>query len=54
MGIPASEDNADELEERISDIVGMKNADCATTWAKVREWLEDPQLKETLREKLSS
>ena len=54
MGIPASEDNADELEERISGIVGMKNADCATTWAKVREWLENPQLKETLREKLSS
>jgi len=54
MGIPASEDNADELEERISGIVGMKDADCSTTWAKVREWLENPQLKETLREKLSS
>lgn len=54
MGIPASEDNADELEARISGIVGMKDADCSTTWAKVREWLENPQLKETLREKLSS
>ena len=26
MGISASEDNADELEERISGIVGMKNS----------------------------
>ena len=54
MGIPASEETADELEERISGIVGMKDADCSATWAKVKEWLENPKLRKVLREKLSS
>lgn len=53
MGIPASEDNAEELEEKISSIVGLKGEDCSKVWSKVSEWLEDPKLKRTLREKLA-
>lgn len=53
MGIPASEDNAKELEEKISDIVGLKGEDCSKVWSRVNEWLEDPKMKETLREKLA-
>ena len=52
MGVPASEENAEELSEKIAGIVGMSGRDCSKIWAKVSKWLEDPNLRETLRKKL--
>lgn len=52
MGIPASEENADKLEEEVAIIVAMKGHDCARVWAKVSQWLEDPKRKEILRSRL--
>ena len=53
MGIPVSEDDADNVEEKIAAIVGMRGRECHEVWKKVSEWLEDPKLKEDLKNKLS-
>lgn len=52
LGIPASEENAEELEMKISNIVGMNGHDCDKVWPEVRRWLEDPKLKNKLKEGL--
>jgi hypothetical protein len=53
LGIPASEENAKELEEKITRIVGMEGADCAKTWLEVRTWLENGKLRNSLKTQLS-
>ncbi|MDP2720652.1 MAG: hypothetical protein Q8O75_01800 [bacterium] len=53
MGIPVSEDDADSVEGKIAGIVGMRGRECHEIWKKVSEWLEDPKLKEDLKNKLS-
>ena len=54
MGIIASEENADELEEKIAKIVGLSGHDCSKVWVEVSKWLDNPQLRENLKLKLSS
>ncbi len=52
MGIPASEESAQELEEVIVDALNMKGQECSETWKKVSRWLDDPNLRETLKKKI--
>ena len=54
LGIPASEENAEELAKKIADIVGMGGHNCSEIWARVNHWLETPKLKEEFRRKLLS
>lgn len=53
LGVSASEENADDLEKRISKIVGMPNHSCDEVWAEVSKWLENQKLRSLLKEKLS-
>ena len=52
LGVPVSEEDTDEMKEKIAHIVGMDNRDCSEIWAEVRKWLEDPKLKEKFQNKL--
>ena len=52
MDIPASEEDAEELEAIIVDIVGMKGQECPEIWKKVSCWLDKPNLRETLRKRI--
>lgn len=54
LGITASEENADELEEKIARIVGLSGHDCSKVWEEVSRWLDNPKLKENLKSKLSA
>jgi len=53
LGIPASEENANYLEKKIINIVGMNGHECSEIWSKVSECLDNPVLKERLRSKLA-
>lgn len=52
LGVAASEENACNLETKISDIVGMSGHDCDKVWIEVCHWLEDPRLKNKLKDGL--
>lgn len=54
MGVTASEKNANELEKKISRIVGLSGHDCNKVWAEVSRWLDDEKLKENLKQQLTS
>ena len=53
LGIIASEENADYLEEKIAKIVGLSGSDCSKVWEEVSRWLDNPKLRENLKLKLS-
>lgn len=52
MDIPTPEENAKKLEEIIAGIVGMRGQECPEIWKRVSQWLDDPNLRETLRRKI--
>ena len=52
LGVSASEENAEDLENKIASIVDLPGHKCDEVWAKVSIWLEDARLKETLKQKL--
>ena len=52
LGISASEENADDLESKIANIVGLSGHRCDEVWTEVSAWLENKRLKETLKQKL--
>lgn len=54
LGIIASEENADDLEEKIAGIVGLSGSDCSKVWEEVSRWLDNPKLRENLKSKLSA
>lgn len=54
LGIIASEENADDLGEKIAKIVGLSGSDCSKVWEEVSRWLDNPSLRNTLRKKLAS
>jgi len=54
MGITATEENADALEEKIAKIVGLSGRDCSKVWEEVNRWLENPKLRKDLKSKLTS
>ncbi|OGY25192.1 MAG: hypothetical protein A2Z11_01775 [Candidatus Woykebacteria bacterium RBG_16_43_9] len=53
LGVYSPEENADQLAEKIAEIVGMKGEDCAKVWGRVSKLLDDPKFRETLKDQLS-
>ncbi len=53
MGILVSEEQSDELEEKIAKIVGLSGKDCSTVWKEVSKWLENPRLRRNLKSQLA-
>jgi len=52
MGIPASEENANDLEKKIATIVGKSGQECQEVWGEVSKWLDDKSLRQTLKQRL--
>jgi len=49
-----SNNNDTALELKIALIVGKPGAQCNEVWSEVKKWLEDPNKKQKLAEKLST
>ena len=53
LGVKYSK-NDTALESKIAVIIGKPGAQCNEVWSEVKKWLEDPNKKQKLAEKLST
>ncbi len=52
LGIAVTKENAKEIEQEISRIVGLRGEHCPAVWREMKAWLEDAKKKAVLERAL--